>query len=163
MGTGTGRQMRRQSVCGAGSDTEDDPPTVTIHGCAVALDRKGLLILGASGTGKSSLALTLMAFGARLVADDRTVLTSCEDGLWAASPKGILGRIEARGIGILAAEPQLRARVTAVVDLDQSETERLPPERRVTFLGQSVPLILNGAGLPFAAGLIQYLKGTRTQ
>jgi len=45
--------------------------TTTIHASCVAVDGKGLLITGASGSGKSALALQLMAFGAHLIADDR--------------------------------------------------------------------------------------------
>lgn len=132
---------------------------VTLHASCVALGPSGLLITGASGSGKSGLALMLMAYGARLVADDATLVRAEKDGLWAGCPASIRGRIEARGIGILAAESQARTRLVAAVDLDRTETERLPPERSVTISGHNLPLILNGPGLPFAAALIQYLKG----
>ena len=42
-----------------------------LHGSAVAFGARGLLILGGSGSGKSSLALRLVQHGAALVADDR--------------------------------------------------------------------------------------------
>jgi HPr kinase/phosphorylase len=134
-----------------------------LHASVVALDARGLLILGASGAGKSALALSLMALGARLVADDRTLLVREDGALWASCPATIRGRIEARGIGILAADAISSVRIAAVVDLDRPETERLPADRRIAILGHDLPLILNGAGLPFAAGLIQYLKGKRTE
>jgi HPr kinase/phosphorylase len=41
-----------------------------LHASAVSLDGNGVLICGASGTGKSTLALQLMALGAELIADD---------------------------------------------------------------------------------------------
>ena len=148
---------------GAAEVAEDTGDSLVLHASAVALGRQGLLILGASGAGKSALALSLMAFGACLVADDRTRLRSACGALWASCPETIAGRIDARGIGILTAEPLPRARITAVVDLDHPESERLPPDRRRTILGHDLPLILNGAGLPFAAGLVQYLKGMRTE
>ena len=136
--------------------------TLTVHASCVALGGRALLITGASGAGKSGLALTLMAFGAGLVADDRTILTAADGALWADCPATILGRIEARGIGILAAAPAGRSRLAAVVDLDRDETERLPPMREVSYLGHTLPLILNGRGLSFAAGLLQYLKSMRS-
>ena len=41
-----------------------EPETINLHASAVALDGRGALILGASGSGKSGLALRLMALGA---------------------------------------------------------------------------------------------------
>ena len=41
-----------------------------IHASAVALDGRALLIVGPSGSGKSALALRMMAHGATLVSDD---------------------------------------------------------------------------------------------
>ena len=97
-----------------------------------------------------------------MVADDCTRLTSREDMLWANCPETISGRIEARGIGILSARSgEEGAQVVAAVDLDRKETERLPPHRKIAFLGRKVPLILNAPGLSFAPALLQYLKGSR--
>ena len=90
--------------------------TLTLHASCVALDGRGVLILGRSGAGKSSLALELMALGARLVADDRTVLHADDGAPVASCPPAILGKIEARGVGILAADP------SPVDDLDRQET-----------------------------------------
>ena len=48
---------------------------LNIHASLVALDNKGILLLGKSGCGKSDLALRLiMEKGAKLVADDRVDL-----------------------------------------------------------------------------------------
>ena len=144
-------------LCDPGGTRDGQP----VHASCVALGARGLLLLGASGSGKSGLALVLMAFGARLVADDRTLLTLRNGGLWATCPAPIRGKIEARGMGILAAEPQEGAWIAAAVDLDRNETERLPPPRSQVIQDNNIPLFLNGPGLHFAAGLIQYLKGER--
>ncbi|HHY02835.1 MAG TPA: serine kinase, partial [Paracoccus sp.] len=88
----------------------------TIHASAVAIEGRGLLILGPSGAGKSSLALALMAQGALLVADDRVLLDASEGQLIAACPAPLLGRIEARGVGILAAPPAGPVPLAQVVD-----------------------------------------------
>jgi len=133
-------------------------PELIRHGTTVAWDGRGLLIIGASGTGKSALALDLMALGCALVADDRTAL-SVEDGaVIARCPPAISGLIEARGIGLLRADPAPMARLIAVLDLDQSETDRLPVHREITLLGFSVPLLHNPGRGGAASALLQYLK-----
>ena len=70
-----------------------------LHASAVALDGRGVLITGAAGSGKSSLALTLMAYGAVLISDDQTELSRVGDTIWARAPETISGLIEARGAG----------------------------------------------------------------
>lgn len=133
----------------------------TIHASAVAFDGRGVLILGPSGAGKSSLALALMGQGAKLVADDRVVLSTRWGQLIAGCPPAISGRIEARRVGILAAEPAGPAAVVQVVDLGQTETERLPPQRLVTLLGVALPLVLGPAGPHLAPALTQLMRGGR--
>lgn len=112
-----------------------------LHGTTVAIEGRGILILGPSGAGKSSLALELMACGGQLVADDRTDLTRAGDGVLAGCPAPLLGRIEARGIGILRAAPCGPVRLSVVVDLGQPEPERLPVSRQTDLLGIMLPLV----------------------
>ena len=45
-----------------------------LHATAVAIDGRAVLLRGASGSGKSDLALRLIDAGARLVADDQSEL-----------------------------------------------------------------------------------------
>ncbi len=127
----------------------------------MALDGRGVLILGPSGAGKSGLALQLMALGARLVADDRTRLNPRAGRLIARAPSAIAGRIEARGLGILAADALQEAPVTLIVDLGQTETDRLPPERRLILLGCTVPLCHGSSSGHFPAAIVQYLRAGR--
>lgn len=118
------------------------------------MDGRGVLIVGPSGSGKSRLALDLMALGARLVADD---------GLWIGTDNTLQrskngpAMIEARGLGLLRADPVDAAPLALIVDLSRPETERLPPWRQATAPGGPVPLIL-GSDHPFLApALTQYL------
>lgn len=134
---------------------------VTLHASCVALQGRALLIVGRSGSGKSSLALSLMAFGAQLISDDRTCLKRDNGAVLASAPPTIQGLIEARGVGLLRAEPAPVAPVVGVVDLDRSESERLPPYRETDLLGQSVTLFLNVDAPHFAPALIQFLKAGR--
>ncbi len=123
---------------------------------------RGVLIVGPPGAGKSALALQLMAFGAGLVADDRTRLSVPDDGppLAAAAPN-IAGRIEARGVGILAADPAPPCRLALVVDLAEVERERLPPPRTVRLMGRDLPLLHKVESPHFGPAILQYLKGDR--
>ena len=132
-----------------------------LHASAVSFAGHGLLILGPSGSGKSGLALMMMALGADLVADDRTEVFLVSDRLLARCPSNLAGIIEARGIGILRAPTVPETEVTLVVDLGGLETERLPPRRSVTILGKLCPLVLASGNDHFPASVLCYLKGSR--
>ncbi|PTV96219.1 Hpr(Ser) kinase/phosphatase [Rhodobacter aestuarii] len=121
----------------------------------------GVLILGPSGTGKSSLALRLMAFGAHLVADDRVILSAEGGALFARCPNTLSGLIEARGAGILRADALPVAKITLAVDLGQEETERLPPSREIAFCGVTLPLVLRLQHGHLEAVIWQWLKAGR--
>jgi HPr kinase/phosphorylase len=103
-----------------------------------------------------------MALGAELVADDRTVLSLHDTGLIASCPASIRGRIEARGVGLLAADTVARACVVLAVDLGAHENERLPPLRHMIVLGHSIVLLHTPQNGHFPAAILQYLKGGRS-
>ena len=144
-----------------GADISNPTGETLLHASCVALNGAAVLILGRSGAGKSGLALELMALGAALVADDRVRLWREGNAVMAAAPETIAGRIEARFVGILAAEALPRAPVALIVDLDSVETERLPPWHGKTLLGLSVPLLHNVETRHFPAAIVQYLKAGR--
>lgn len=107
------------------------------------------MLRGPSGSGKSDLALRLIDNGARLVADDRTDLVVEDGRLIASSPAPIAGKLEVRGVGILALPVVARSRVGIAVDLvAASAVERLPAAQRCSYLGVELPLI---AIAPFEA------------
>lgn len=110
----------------------------------VAVGRRGLLMEGAPGSGKSRLALALIDRGARLVGDDGVLLEVRGERLWAHPPPTIAGMIEIRGIGIaeLATES---APLCLMLALGMAG-ERLPAPERAPLAGVSVPR------LPFPAG-----------
>ncbi|SMO58633.1 Hpr(Ser) kinase/phosphatase [Paracoccus laeviglucosivorans] len=139
----------------------DDKAQIMLHGTCVAVQNRGLMILGASGAGKSTLALALMALGAALVADDRVIVTLRDGRLIAHCPDAILGRIEARGVGILHAAPAGPVELALVVDLDRSEPQRLPPHRKLDLLGRSLPLVWGRGRDHLAPVLLQYLIARR--
>lgn len=138
------------------------PDPINLHASAVAVGGQGVLILGASGSGKSGLALSLMALGAGLIADDRVDLRRDGGQVIASAPPAIRGKIEARGVGILRAEPAQDSPVALVVIMDEMETDRLPPRRSKNLLGISLPLLHNTGTMHFAPAVLQYLKAGAT-
>lgn len=101
--------------------------TDTIHASAVALDDCGLLILGPAGSGKSSLAIEMIAMGAELIADDMVVLSAKCGAIFAEAAPGARGQIEARNVGILTCPlREGSVKVDLVVDLGAEEEDRLP-------------------------------------
>lgn len=132
-----------------------------LHASCVAFAGRALLITGSSGSGKSALALALMAHGARLVSDDRTELFHRGAAVMARAPAAIAGLIEARGIGILNAEALPEAALAAVIDLDKRAPERLPQMHRIAVLGHEFPLLHAPASATLPAALVQYFKGGR--
>lgn len=125
-----------------------------VHGTAVAFGPAAVLITGPSGTGKSTLALELLAIGATLVADDRVVLTRKEDAIFASPGAGLEGRIEAHGVGILRTDWVHGATLQLVADLGAKPDARLPAPKTEGLLGYEVPLIAIG-GLHRAAPILR--------
>ena len=150
------------------SDRPRDPPerltdqaAIILHATTVAFAAGAVLILGPSGSGKSALGLQLIWLGARLVADDQTVVQCRAGTLVASAPAEIRGMIEARGVGILAASPQDEAVLALVVDLGTKETERLPPFRNWTMAGCSLPLLHSIRRSHFPVAIAQYILSGR--
>lgn len=111
-----------------------------IHATCVALGGHGVLLAGPTGAGKSDLALRLIDRGAVLVSDDYTWLTPDGDGLTASPPETIAGRIEVRGIGIVARAHRASAPVRLLVRLGDAP-ERMPEPRHRRLAGIDVPEI----------------------
>lgn len=131
------------------------------HASCVACGKRAVLILGPSGSGKSELALRLMAYGCTLVADDQTELWEQEGQLLARSPSEISGKIEARGVGILNADHADEAVVVLVVDLTRTEKDRLPVDRTTEILGCKLPSSHKSEIGYFPEAILQYLKAGR--
>lgn len=105
-----------------------------IHATCVALQNKGILITGPSGVGKSDTALRLIEqIGAMLVADDRTIIISKNNSLYAYSPENLKGLLEVRGLGIISKNYCDEAEIKLVVELvsDRLKIERLPEKEYV--------------------------------
>ena len=132
-----------------------------LHASCVAYGGQAVLLRGAAGSGKSSLALQLMAYGAELVSDDQTVVQLSEGRLLASAPDTTRGLIEARSVGILRAKPVQEIPLSLVIDLDQTENQRLPHPRQVQVLGQELPMLWGVDAPYFAAAVLQLLRHGR--
>jgi serine kinase of HPr protein (carbohydrate metabolism regulator) len=112
-----------------------------LHASAVAIDGRAVLLMGPSGAGKSDLALRLLDRGFTLVSDDQTLVRREGARLLASAPDTIAGKLEIRGIGIVAMESVANVPVCLLVELT-SDIQRLPDDSRERpILGLSVPLV----------------------
>jgi HPr kinase/phosphorylase len=134
------------------------PDTAQLHASAVAVDGRGCLITGRAASGKSTLALEMVALGAELVADDRVDLRRRDGALAISSPLAIAGMIEARGVGILRLPARREAPLALVVDLDEAEPERLPAPRSRELLGLPCALLLGRGRAGLAALTVVLLR-----
>ena len=135
----------------------------TVHASTVAFDLpdgpQALVLSGRSGSGKSALALDLLALGARLVSDDQTVFHVEGDRLIASAPPAIAGLIEWRGVGLLPVAHLAQAPVVLWVDMDNSAQNRLPAPQWHEMLGLRVARLHIPAKGATASGLRQYMLG----
>ncbi len=148
-----------------------------VHASSIVHSGRGLLIEGPSGAGKSALALALMAYGAQLVADDRTKLMPPGEGRSALhggtsgeehgaggdlpmldAPSSLPHLIEARGVGLIPARLAGPVPLSLIVDLAHAETARLPQPRHRTVFGCKIALLHRSGNVQFAAAVLQYLK-----
>jgi serine kinase of HPr protein (carbohydrate metabolism regulator) len=104
------------------------PPTV--HASVASVGGRGVLIRGASGSGKSSLLMALVISrdaGAVLVADDRAVVARDGDRVIASPPPALAGLMEIRGVGIVRREHVAAVPLALVVELKPlAECPRFP-------------------------------------
>lgn len=127
-----------------------------LHATGVAFDGHGILVHGASGSGKSRLALQLMDRGAQLVSDDG-IWIDTRDVPFVERPDTATDLIECRGVGLLRAGSICgRAPLALAIDLNTVEPERLPPSRYLSSGAARCPLVL-GAGHPGLAEAIVHL------
>jgi serine kinase of HPr protein (carbohydrate metabolism regulator) len=109
-----------------------------IHASCVAIDGRGVLIRGASGAGKSDLALRLIDRGAVLVADDYVHLNRSDGALIATPAETIKGRIEVRGLGIITLPYCADIPIHLCVDLVEEEERHPLCEETVEIRGQVI-------------------------
>jgi len=140
-----------------------------VHGSCVDFDGKSILAVGPSGSGKSALALNLIALGGVLVSDDQLILSVCTDTVSVSPPDSIVGKVEARTVGILKCPYVTRSQLNLVVDLTTKPQHRLPRYHSVKIGPHDVEIIAGQgvANLPIVSKLLNLhgrdqITGSRT-
>lgn len=130
-----------------------------IHATALVFGEDGVVIQGASGSGKSSLAAALLGLAAatgrfaRLVGDDRLGLCMEHGRLLAWPHPAVAGLIERRGIGLMGVDHEPACVLTFAVRLAEegSLAPRLPQRpQTVVLCDATLPLLV----LPAEAGAV---------
>lgn len=119
---------------------------VNLHGTALVIGETGLLIIGESGAGKSSLALALIEAArtqglfCALVSDDRVLIEAQGQRVLARSHPIVAGQIEARGAGIIALPHVQSAAIDALIVLADAPA-RMPEADESPLAGLSLPTL----------------------
>lgn len=103
--------------------------TQNFHASCVAIGEFGLLIRGASGSGKSDLVLRLLdeVRGVSLVADDQVIIVEHDGVLIASAPTTLVGKLEIRGQEIVTRPYLGSVKLSHIIDLvEQAEISRMP-------------------------------------
>lgn len=116
--------------------------STTIHSATcVAVGGRGVLIEGAPGSGKSSLALALIDRGATLVSDDAVALDARDLRLFASPAPNIAGLLEIRNLGLVRFTVTERAPVALVLCLDPAAPRYIEAAEKAERSGVSLPLV----------------------
>lgn len=131
------------------SSQSSAPAPVLVHATAVARHGAAVLLMGPSGSGKSDLALRLLAQPAspslptghfELISDDQVWLQRDSAGLIATAPATIAGKLEVRGVGIVEVAAAASARVALVIELvEMRSIPRLPDPDTIELGGVVLP------------------------
>ena len=115
--------------------------SLIMHATCVDINGSGVLIVGRSGSGKSSLAINLLALGSTLVADDQCELVKKNNRFRISKPASLPNSIEIRGIGLVSVPMVVETSLDWVVNMDEAEKERLPDLRFTEIDGYKIPTI----------------------
>lgn len=114
----------------------------TFPASCVAIGGVALLITGASGVGKSELALVLIDRGARLISDDQVALRQDAGRLLASPAPNIAGLIEVRNLGLLSMPVADESPVALLIELNRSAPRWIERPQQRTILGIPIPEVM---------------------
>ena len=115
--------------------------SLIMHATCVDINGSGVLIVGRSGSGKSSLAINLIALGSTLVADDQCEIVKKNNKLSVLKPTSLPSSIEIRGVGLVSAPMVVETSLDWVVNMDEAETQRMPDLQFTEIDGYRIPTI----------------------
>lgn len=121
---------------------------VNMHATGLVVAGAGVIVTGASGSGKSSLAFELLERGRAtgrfscLVADDQIFLSGQSGGLVMETPAPIAGLAEMRGYGVARVDHEPAAVVDLMVELvPPGEAPRHRRDKVRTVEGVEIPCL----------------------
>ena len=115
--------------------------SLIMHATCVDINGSGVLIVGRSGSGKSSLAINLIALGSKLVADDQCEIVKKNNKLSVFKPTSLPSSIEIRGVGLVSVPMVVETSLDWVVNMDEAETQRMPDLQFTEIDGYRIPTI----------------------
>ena len=115
--------------------------SLIMHATCVDVNGSGVLIVGRSGSGKSSLAINLLALGSTLVADDQCKLVRKNNRFRISKPASLPKSIEIRGVGLVSVPMINETSLDWIVNMDELEKERMPTPRFTEIGGFRVPTV----------------------
>lgn len=112
-------------------------PDSLVHGVFLNIFGKGAIIKGASGIGKSEIALDLVKRGHLFVADDAVELMKLNDKITGKAPQVLSNLLEIRGIGVIDVSKMFG--IASILDEETVDLiiqlDRWVPSREYTRLG----------------------------
>lgn len=108
---------------------------------AVEIDGRAVLIEGAPGSGKSSLALALIDRGARLIGDDAVMLEPAGGRLLVHPHPTVAGLIEVRNVGLVTMPVASAVPVALVLVLDRDAPRHVESADMSQRAGIDVPVL----------------------
>ena len=115
--------------------------TLLHRASCVAIAGRAILIEGAPGSGKSSLALALIDRGAVLIGDDGVTLEVRGGKLYASPPPNIAGLLEVRNLGLLEFPTVADLPIALVVRLDLAAERFIDAAEQVELGGVALPVV----------------------
>ena len=142
------------------------------HASCIAFGNVGVLIRGAPGSGKSSLCLRLIdqggfglgarALQAQLVADDQVEVRVIGGALVASAPPALAGKLEIRGLSIVAVQQRHEVALKLLVDLmPAKDIPRMPEvaDASVILMGVRLPRLMLDASTADACARLRAALG----
>lgn len=118
--------------------TADPTP---MHAACVAIGGRGILIEGATGSGKSGLALRLIDRGAEFVGDDG-ILVQADNGRLIARPHPrIRGLLEVRNLGLLTFPCRDETTIALAIRLDENAPRYIEGPESLEIDGITIPML----------------------
>jgi len=107
----------------------------------VAIGGRAVMIEGAPGTGKSSLALALIDRGAVLIGDDAVMIEASGGAVLASPHPRVTGLIEVRNLGLFTLPVAQAVPVALVLVLDRAAPRHIDAADLAERAGVSLPMV----------------------